>query len=380
MTHATTTQQATGNQHARQLVVLTAAFFLFATLILFLVVSLAEETGEKQTTQTPTTQQATDNQHARQLVVLTAAFFLFATLVLFLVVSLAEETGEKQTTQPTTTQQATDNQHTRQPMIRTAAFFLFATLVLFLVVSPAEETGEKQMTQPTTTQQTTDNQHARQLVIRTAAFLLFAALVLFLVSLAEETGEKQTTHALTTQQAADSQLTDKLLLVSAALCFVILTKVYLFVEQSICTHYVLLSVCPSAPPCLPVPGDQPATAIRSCPWTVDNADYSRAPVPWPISVFRIARLKTSRRIKRLAALFSINGRSNKCLKLASFSDSTGSSSSAPSPKPQATPASNASSIMASSVALPIFFARLAFSSSESSCCARVPLAPSILMI
>src|SRR6516165_5415773 len=313
--------------------------------------------------------------------VLTAAFFLFAALVLFHVLSLAEKTRKKQTTHARAAQQATGNQHARQPVILTAAFLLFAALVLFHVLSLAEETSKKQTTQATTPQQATGNQHARQLVICTAAFLLFTALVLFfLVSLAEEMGEKQTTQASTPQQATDSQLTDKLLLVPAALRFLILTKVYLFVEQSICTHYVLLSVCPSAPPYVPVQEDQPGYRHSQCPWTVDNAYYSRAPVPWPISVLRIARFKTSRRIRRLAALFSINGRSNKCRKFASFSDSTGSSSSAPSPKPQATPASNASSIMASSVALPIFFARLAFSSSESSCCARVPLVPSILMI
>src|SRR6516225_4112251 len=344
---------------------------------------LAEEAGKKQATQARTAQQATGNQHARQLVVLTAAFLLLlAALVLFHVLSLAEETGKKQATQARTAQQATGNQHARQLVVLTATFLLLlAALVLFHVLSLAEETGKKQATQARTAQQATGNQHARQLVIRTAAFLLFATLVLFfLVSLAEEMGKKQTTQPSTAQQAADSQLADKLLLVSAALRFVILTKVCLFVEQGICTHYILLSVCPSAPPCLPVPGDQPATAIRSCPWTVDNADYPRAPVPWPISVFRNARCNTSRRIRRLAALFSISGRSNKCRKLASFSDSTGSSSSATSPKPQAIPASNASSIMASSVALPIFFARLAFSASESSCRARVPLTPSILMI
>src|SRR6516225_3819191 len=172
-----------------------------------------------------------------------------------------------------TTQQATDNQHARQLVVLTAAFFLFATLVLFLVMSLAEETGEKQTTQTPATQQATDNQHARQLVIRTAAFLLFAALVLFfLASLAEEMGKKQTTQASTAQQATDSQLTDKLLLVSTALRFVIFTKVYLFIEQSICTHYVLLecwSVCTTL---RTWPGDQPATAIRSCPSTFDRSD------------------------------------------------------------------------------------------------------------
>src|SRR6516162_8748633 len=179
---------------------------------------------------------------------------------------LAEETGEKQMTHSPTAQQATGNQHARQPVIRTAAFLLFATLVLFLVVSPAEQTGEKQTTQATTAQQATGNQHARQLVIRTAAFLLFAALVLFfLVSLAEEMGKKQTTQTPTTQQAADSQFTNKLLLVSAALCFVILTKVYLFVEQSICTHYILLSVCLSA------------TTLPTC--SRGSASYSNSLVP-----------------------------------------------------------------------------------------------------
>ena len=72
----------------------------FAGLVRFscFLLPLAEETGEKQTTHALTAQQATGDQHARQLVVLTAAFFLFATLILFLVLSLAEETGEKQTT------------------------------------------------------------------------------------------------------------------------------------------------------------------------------------------------------------------------------------------------------------------------------------------
>ena len=115
----------------------------FAGLVRFLaaLLPLAEETGEKQMTHATTTQQATGNQHARQLVVLTAAFFLFATLVLFLVVSLAEETGEKQMTHTTTAQQATGNQHARQLVIRTAAFLLFAALVLFFLVSLAEEMG-----------------------------------------------------------------------------------------------------------------------------------------------------------------------------------------------------------------------------------------------
>src|SRR6516164_8353961 len=80
---------------------------------------LAEETGEKQMTHSPTAQQATGNQHARQPVILTAAFFLFAALVLFHVLSLAEETGKKQTTQARTAQQATGNQHARQPVIFT---------------------------------------------------------------------------------------------------------------------------------------------------------------------------------------------------------------------------------------------------------------------
>ena len=64
MTHSPTAQQATGNQHAYQPLILTAAAFLllFAALVLiFSLLPLAEETGEKQTTQTPTTQQATDN-------------------------------------------------------------------------------------------------------------------------------------------------------------------------------------------------------------------------------------------------------------------------------------------------------------------------------
>src|SRR6516225_8237956 len=169
---------------------------------------------------------------------------------------LAEEAGKKQATQARTAQQATGNQHARQLVVLTATFLLLlAALVLFHVLSLAEETGKKQTTHATAAQQATGNQHARQLVIGTAAFLLFAALVLFfLVSLAEEMGKKQTTQASTAQQATDSQLTDKLLLVSAALCFVILTKVYLFVEQSVGTHYVLLSVCPFAPPCVSIQG------------------------------------------------------------------------------------------------------------------------------
>jgi hypothetical protein len=89
-------------------------------------------------------------------VILTAAFLLFAALVLFHVLSLAEETGKKQTTKARTAQQATGNQHARQPVILTAAFVLFAALVLFLVVSAAEETGEKQATEATTAQRHLD--------------------------------------------------------------------------------------------------------------------------------------------------------------------------------------------------------------------------------
>ena len=72
---------------------------IFAGLVRFLaaLLPLAEETGKKQATQARTAQQATGNQHARQPVICTAAFLLFATLVLFLV-SLAEEMGKKQTT------------------------------------------------------------------------------------------------------------------------------------------------------------------------------------------------------------------------------------------------------------------------------------------
>src|SRR6516225_8916135 len=186
---------------------------------------------------------------------------------------LAEEAGKKQATQARTAQQATGNQHARQLVVLTATFLLLlAALVLFHVLSLAEETGKKQTTQARTAQQATGNQHARQPVIRTAAFLLLlAALVLFhVLSLAEETGKKQTTHASTAQQATDSQLTDKLLLVSAALCFVIWTKVYIFVEQSVGTHYVLLSVCPFAPPCVSIQGSA-GYCNSAAPWTVDKA-------------------------------------------------------------------------------------------------------------
>ena len=73
---------------------------------------LAQEAGEKQTTQPPTAQQATGNQDACEPVILTAtAFLLFAALVLIVfLVPVAQEAGETQTTQPPTAQQATGNQ------------------------------------------------------------------------------------------------------------------------------------------------------------------------------------------------------------------------------------------------------------------------------
>ena len=73
-------------------------------LILVLFLLLAQEMGEKQTTQAPAAQHATSNQDAREPVILTAAtFLLFAAFVLILLlVPLAKETGEKQTTQAPT--------------------------------------------------------------------------------------------------------------------------------------------------------------------------------------------------------------------------------------------------------------------------------------
>ena len=97
---------------------------------------LAEKSGKEQTTQPPTAQKAAGNQNAREPVILTtAAFLLFAALVLILfLVPLAEEPGEEQTTQAPTAQKATGNQDAREPVIlTTAAFLLFAALVLILL-------------------------------------------------------------------------------------------------------------------------------------------------------------------------------------------------------------------------------------------------------
>jgi hypothetical protein len=78
-------------------VILTAAFLLFAALVLILcLVPLLEEMGKKQPTQAPTAQKAARNQNARQPVILTAAFLLFAALVLIpCLVPLAEESGKE---------------------------------------------------------------------------------------------------------------------------------------------------------------------------------------------------------------------------------------------------------------------------------------------
>jgi hypothetical protein len=55
-------------------VILTAAFFLFATLFLVLLPApLAQEMGKKQTTHAPTPQKATGNQPADKLLVVSAA-------------------------------------------------------------------------------------------------------------------------------------------------------------------------------------------------------------------------------------------------------------------------------------------------------------------
>ena len=68
-----------------------------------LLLPLAEEPGEEQMTHAPTAQKATGNQDAREPVILTtAAFLLLAAFSLFLV-PLAEEPGEEQTTQAPTT-------------------------------------------------------------------------------------------------------------------------------------------------------------------------------------------------------------------------------------------------------------------------------------
>ena len=88
-TQPPTAQKAAGNQNAREPVILTtAAYLLFAALALVLIlflVPLAEDMGKKQTTQAPTAQHATGNQNAREPVILTtAAFLLFAALVLIL--------------------------------------------------------------------------------------------------------------------------------------------------------------------------------------------------------------------------------------------------------------------------------------------------------
>jgi hypothetical protein len=177
-------------------------------------VSLAEQTGEKQTTQAPTAQQATGNQDAREPVIFTATtsakfLFLAAFVLILCLAPLAEQTGKKQTTQAPTTQQATSNQDACEPVILTAAaaeFVFFAAFVLIPFLAPlAEQTGEKQTTQAPTAQQATSNQDAREPVILTAAtsaeFLFLAAfvLILCLAPLAEQTGEKQTTEAPTTQ-------------------------------------------------------------------------------------------------------------------------------------------------------------------------------------
>jgi large-conductance mechanosensitive channel len=115
-------------------VILTAAFLLLAALVLFHVLSLAEETGKKQTTHAPTAQQATGNQHARQPVIRTAAFLLFAALVLFFLVSLAEEMGKKQTTQASTAQQAADSQLTDKLLLVSAAlrFVIWTKVYVFV--------------------------------------------------------------------------------------------------------------------------------------------------------------------------------------------------------------------------------------------------------
>jgi hypothetical protein len=176
-------------------------------------VPLAEQTGEKQTTQAPTAQQATGNQDACEPVIFTAAakFLFFAAFVLILCLApLAEQTREKQTTQAPTAQQAASNQDACEPVILTAAaeFLFFAAFVLIPFLAPfAEQTGKKQATQAPTAQQATGNQDACEPVILTAAaaeFLFFAAfvLILCLVPLVKEMGKKQTTQAATAQKAA----------------------------------------------------------------------------------------------------------------------------------------------------------------------------------
>jgi hypothetical protein len=67
-------------------VILTAAFLLlFAALVLFHVLSLAEETGKEQTPQAPTAQQATGNQLTDNLLVSAALLFVIWTKVCLLV-------------------------------------------------------------------------------------------------------------------------------------------------------------------------------------------------------------------------------------------------------------------------------------------------------
>ena len=122
---------------------------------------------------------------------------------------LAEQTGEKQTTQAPTAQQATGNQDACEPVVLTSAaeFLFFSAFILIPFLAPlAEQTGKKQTTQAPTAQQATSNQDACEPVVLTAAaeFLFFAAfvLILCLVPLVKEMGKEQTTQAPTAQKAA----------------------------------------------------------------------------------------------------------------------------------------------------------------------------------
>ena len=99
------------------------------------------------------------------------------------------------------------------------------------------------------------------------------------------------------------------------------TSSFPLVQESI-SKLITSSLCwRSAPPlCLP---RRSLFGAVHLPRPLDRCcGYSRASGREPgvscISVFRIARLKTSRRIRRLAALFSISGRSNRCRSFASF--------------------------------------------------------------
>jgi hypothetical protein len=128
-------------------------------------VALAEQTGEKQTTQAPTAKQATSDQDACEPVILTAAtsakfLFLAAFVLISFLVALTKQTSKKQTTQAPTAQEATSDQDACKPVILTAAaeFLFFAAFVLILCLVPlVKEMGKKQTTQAATAQKAAGN-------------------------------------------------------------------------------------------------------------------------------------------------------------------------------------------------------------------------------